>query len=409
MFLSKRTFVAGLLMAPGMIATGAEPKDQLTGTTVTGRVIAEPGGKEVAGVTVTLWNGYGGINRTSQTDDAGSYSFSDVKPGEYYKVWIQERPKKESGVWSEAVVVRVADSPVRADDLFLKLPQSISGTVTDLDSGKPAPGVTINFSTAEKNRDSVRTDSDGHYCLFVTPREVDLQCQGTNERYYASDPRKKVTVLPGDRVKEINFNIQDAPKFSGTVVYPDGSPAKGLDILVRIHWSARQPVFSAADGVGYGTSFRLKTDEQGAFLGYARRQIQRDWEETVELKAIARLPNGTMGGVAHAKTNSKEYRIDPMKVVLAKSAGVKLRVVNQYGEPITNANVTASDIYPGLYKNIDGPLKHLGEGTYLMTELIPGLDYHLSIQATGYQQSSLDKEIVLKPDEIRDLGDVRLE
>lgn len=118
MFLSTVSIITALLPVGGMIGTGAELKDRPKGTTVTGRVVSEPGGKEVAGVVVTLWNGSGGQRRTSQTDDAGVYSFANVEPGEHYKVWIQERPKTEAGIWSEGVVVRVKDRPVRADDLF---------------------------------------------------------------------------------------------------------------------------------------------------------------------------------------------------------------------------------------------------------------------------------------------------
>ena len=42
-----------------------------------------------------------------------------------------------------------------------------------------------------------------------------------------------------------------------------------------------------------------------------------------------------------------------------------------------------------------------------MAGLVPGLEYHLTIQAPGLQPSR--QELVLKPDEVREIGDIRLE
>ena len=399
-----------IVLFAGVAQAQAPPaKDRPKGTTVTGRVVSEPGGKPEAGVVVTLWNGNGGENSTSRTDDAGVYSFANVEPGDYYKVWIQERPKTEVGVWSEGVVVQVKDRPVRAGDLFRMLPQSISGMVIDLDTGKPVPGANINFSTADNNRDGVTTDSEGRYCLFVTPREVELECYGTDERYEGSRQTHKVTVVADKHIKGIDFKVKSGPKFTGLVLFQDGKPAKGLEVLVEL-W--RLPLAFDGNDAGSGRHFRVNTDEKGRFLGYMRVGEARDRMQTVALKAIARLPDGTLGGVADAKTSTKEeYKVNPLKVVLAKTAGVKFRVADPDGMPITNANVTASDINSGWYWHnyLGGPVNHLGEGKYLMTNLIPGLEYHLAIERKGHQTGTQKKKLVLNPDEIRELGDIRLE
>jgi hypothetical protein len=126
-----------VLFVGEMIGIGAEPQEQPKGTTVTCRVVSEAGGPGVAGVDITLWNGFNGHTQKSRTDDKGDYSFTLVESGNYYKIWVWERPKAVAGIWSEGVLVRLQDRPVRADDLFLKLPQSVVGTVTDIDSGRP--------------------------------------------------------------------------------------------------------------------------------------------------------------------------------------------------------------------------------------------------------------------------------
>ena len=344
--LAVATVIAAVLAGP-MLAEENPPK----GTTVNGRVASEPGGNGVAGVLVTLWDGSGGERSTARTDATGAYSFADVKPGDYYKVWIEERPGQGAGIWSEAVVVRVEDRPVRADDLFVELPQSVSGTVSDVETGKPVAGAEINFSTADGNRDAVKTDRNGGYRLFVTPRDVDLYCNGTDTRYDASQQQHHVAVGAGKHLENIDFKVKSAPPFTGRVVLPDGKPAKKLDVYVEMNWTPLNPG-SFSHG-GFGRTFQLQTDDEGRFSGYMVGILSQGGAQTVELLAIARLPDHTLGGTVQAKTDA-EYRVDPLKLVLARTSGVMVHIVNPDGKPITDAKLSASQ-YRGWESDWDGP------------------------------------------------------
>ncbi len=408
MFTRKINLAAAALFAAVLVATGEEPKDKLTGTTVTGRVVSQQDGKGVAGVLVTLWNGYGGQRWTARTDKAGAYAFANVKPGDDYRVWIEERPNKEAGVWSEDVVLRVKNLPVRADDLFLELPQSVSGTVTDADTGQPVPGAKINFSTAN-NRASVKTDSNGRYRLFVMSREIDLYCPGREDRYEESAQQHQVTVGAGKHIEKIDFKVKRSPQFTGLVLLPDGKPAKGADVHAEFYWTPLNPGGGLRD-LGFGQTLRFKTDDQGRFFGHMVGIITQGRGGTVELTAIARLPDHTLGGVARAKTDDTAgYRVDPLKVTLARSSGLMVRVVNPDGAPIIDAKVTASKHFSVWGSELSGPVKEIGEGKYLILGLVPGLEYCLSIQSAGYRTKSETNELVLKPDEVRDIGDIRLD
>jgi hypothetical protein len=392
----------------GMIGPDEKPPEVLTGISVTGRVLSSPGGKGVARVLVMLWNGGGGGRWTTRTNENGEYSFAHVKPSEHYRVWIEEYPRNEVGVWSEWAVVTFKDNAGRGDDLFIEWPQSVSGTVTDVDTGKPVSGADINFSTADRNRDSIKTDTNGRFRLFVTTRDVDLSCNGTNLRYEPSDQPQQVTVGPGKHVKDVNFKVKSAPPFSGLVVQPDGKAAKGVDVQVEVWWTPMNPR-GGFDHGGYGRLFRFKTDEDGRFQGYLVGTLARGGSRTVELKAIARLSEHTLGGVVQAQTGAKaDYRLEPLRVVLARTSSVLFRVVNPDGQPITDARVTASP-HPGWASDLGGPVKHTGDGKYLVVGLVPALEYHLSIEATGYQRGTQPKQLVLKPDEVRDIGAIRLE
>jgi protocatechuate 3,4-dioxygenase beta subunit len=408
MFRLKAWLVVAVSLAAVPHATGAEPESPFLVYPVTGRVLTEPGGKPVAGVLVTLWNGSGGGRWTARTDAKGAYSFPDNKPGDYYKVWIEERPNKEAGTWSEGVGVRVKDRPVQADDLFVQLPQSLSGTVTDADTGKPVAGAEINFSTADRNRQGVTTDSRGRYRLFVTPRDVDLYCSGTADRYGEAEQRHQVAVGAGKHIKDIDFKVKCAPPFTGLVVLPDGKPAKGVDVLVEIRWVPLIPA-GGFGGVACGGDYRLKTDDEGQFRGYMRGVLGQGGAKTVDLKATARPLDHRTGGTVSAKTTAlDEYRLDPMKIVLARSAGFLVHVLDPDGRPVRNAQVTASS-YPGWDDGLGGPVKHVGDGKYLMTGLIPGFKYRVTVAAPGLRNAIHLNDLVLKEDEVREVADARLE
>src|SRR5262249_31705044 len=149
--------------------------------------------------------------------------------------------------------------------------------------------------------------------------------------------------------------------FAGQVVFPDGSPARGLELFVAIRWSPVDfHITGAIDSGGTGRNFYFTTDDAGRFVGYMRRPLycmpepivrlgpahllgqalavralalgagpiapslqvaiavdvaqsngfalifRKDRKETITFKAIARLPDRTMGGVAHAETNSED-------------------------------------------------------------------------------------------------------
>jgi RNA polymerase sigma factor (sigma-70 family) len=408
------TAAAEVADGPG---TGEEPEPPRPGTTVTGRVLSEPGGNAVAGVVVTLRNGEGTGRWTTRTGPQGAYSFADIKPGDDYRVWIGDEAKasREAGTWSEWGLVSFKDRPVKAEDLYLEMPQSVSGTVTDADSGEPVSGADINFSTADGNRTGIRTDAAGRYRLFVKAREVDLQCQGTPERYEESRQRRRVTVEAAKHLRGVDFKVKSGPPFSGSVVMPDGKPAKGAEVRVETRWMRSHG--APLGGLMGGRDFRLTADDEGRFRGYmvgARGGADRVRAATVELTVVVLLVDHTAGGVVRVKTtDDDEYSLDPLKVVLAKSSGFRVRVLDPDGKPVTDAEVIAT--HPaGWNFGLSGPVKNVEEGKYQMTGLIPGLEYHVVVRAAGLTRDLTGElvfqpGVVLKPGEVREIGDIRME
>jgi carboxypeptidase family protein len=246
----------------------APPCSADPGVSVSGRVLTEPGGTGVNQVSVMLWHDG---SRYTETDQHGEYVFDDVEAGDYTLRIDRIRP----GIWSEGVVVEVGEvgatdnAHYRAGNLYLRLRQSISGSVIDLDTGQPAPGVEINFSTAEGNREVVSPDEEGRYRLYVLPRQVEIRCEGTFDRYYVENPRDNagvITVAGGENVDTVDYEVRSAPKFTGRVILPNGEPAPGLFVLANANW--------------------MLATQRASLIDAARTSVPRDQQEA--MRAIQR-------------------------------------------------------------------------------------------------------------------------
>ena len=162
---------------------------------------------------------------TATTAPDGTYTFNNLPPGTYTALIQKGDPRVQPpGVWSEGVYFAVAEHDVRADDLCLKLPQSVSGTVRDADTGEPIAGAQIRVSTSDLSKIStaglagalIFTDEHGRYRLYVRSPKVDLSCDGTSLRYNSADGGSGRSVAvepaPGD---DGGLPLQEHPAAGG--------------------------------------------------------------------------------------------------------------------------------------------------------------------------------------------------
>jgi hypothetical protein len=308
-----------------------------SGARVTGRVLTEPGGTGVAGARVGLYRiRPSAWSRYAVTAADGTYTFDNVPPSEgprpnvnastdiyNYEAWIEAAPDRPSAVWSEAVSVAVEQQDVRAHDLYLKFPESISGTVRDADTGKPIAGAEMWFSSHEGGSGGGEggpralrlgpnrkvTDAQGRYRLYVRPREVTVRCDGTPDRYSRDDVHGRRTVVAElQQETTLDFCCESGAPLTGRVVNPDGTPAKDARVCVSVNWPVRVEntgAFGGGAGAGanrrgsatgagqrggragrgagggpdrtgprtqtWSVSFEATTDGEGRFSGYMRR------------------------------------------------------------------------------------------------------------------------------------------
>lgn len=440
------------------------------GATIVGSVFDEPGGKRAQAVDVTLCVGGDVIDKTVTAGD-GTYRFTGVRyTGMAHAVRVG---KHGPGVWTEDALVFVdkkdANGEIRAIDLHLKLP-SLSGTVADADTGKPAGGVGINFSTVN-NREGVVTDGNGRFLLYVLPRKVDLYCSGTYDRYYPGTPIRKadpnagpasrgadsssdesgsvkVDVKAGMAVQGVDFQVRSAPPFSGRVLLPDGKPAAGVPLLAMLRWSrstvqegkriaearARRaarvqagaapapapPPRNARAGrgglmeAGVGMDFRMKTDAQGQFHGYMRRPSETNKDEAIDIIVLVRTPDEASGGMAILQTTTIDPPPGPIEVRLAATAQAEFQVVNPDGQSLPEAKPTSGSVLFGYIvfgydiKEIQPRFTPLGQGRFRASGLVPGWDYRVRAEAAGFR-CPRELPVVAQADQKVDAGTLVLD
>jgi hypothetical protein len=327
----------------------------------------------------------------------------------------------------EALVVTDHNQRQQRIDLHQQLLQSISGTVRDAETGKPVPGARIHSrSFIKSQRAEVKTDANGQYCLYVSPGQAGIGCQGTPERYYPSqamqDMSKKASVRAGRHVRNIDFQVYSAPRFTGKVDLPDGSRTpEGLDVWTILAWRDKRLREGRLPGGRFyqgNTTLQLKTDEHGGFTGYLRSPFGQDNFEhcDVFIVAYALTPDDSMGGFARTKTiDLKSPQIDPIEIVLEKTGSAEFRVVGPDTQGVTDARIVGlSDSYWSRgTSQLSASVQHLGQGRYRISGLVPGLGFVPCVKAPGYRHNlhkyPRDGGIVVAANQHIEAPDIELE
>jgi beta-lactamase regulating signal transducer with metallopeptidase domain/HEAT repeat protein len=419
---------------------------------VSGRVLDKPGGKGVTGATVRLYNRWTCQLKKTKTDEDGNYTFTGIGPGPH-TLHLIDRP---AGVWTEGALIYVTDGPQRypagktrltpkpqgggssvlvdigpaspgvarrkdddwveatvigapgvgqrSPDLHLKLPQSVSGTVRDDKTGKPAVGAGVSFASSLRGGIEVSTDEKGRYKLYTRPRSIQIVSQCTPGRYYPSQKHRTVTVTTGAHFRNADLTVVSATSLTGRVLFPDGLKApKGTKIHAALSWRDTRGklvngkrMMPMVGGMIYNSTEvqTSSTDAEGNFTVYLRSPYGRSAlsDQEVIVTVLAWLPDGSLGGMVRTKAlDSRKRPGDPVKVILQKTGSVAFQIRGQGAEPVTNAKVTIW--------GSPREAKHSGQGHYRADGLIPGFAYRLYAEAPGYRDdNSYDrKAVAVKP------------
>lgn len=378
--------------------------------TVTGRVLVEPNGHGAVGVTVVIQTGLGyGVHPV--TTDGGRYSFElwGDKANKPVSIWIDPESRLP-GTWTPKVDIRVSDQDATVPDLHLSLHQSISGIARDAQTGDPVAGAKIRTEWIP-----IETDESGRYFMYVRPGKAEIACSGS-EQYYADGNDRRdgtpwsITVRKGEQASDVNFWLDRAPSFTGTVVYPDGRPAANAEVGVELLWSGIAGQRYSVSSMGDSRRLELRTDKQGKFTGYVRRPRPSQKPGMVNVNIIAWLPDRSMGGFVHTETTTPDPRLDPITIVIDECASATVRILNAKGQPITDPyiepNVTGRQGFP-FYDSRQVNTEYYGQGRYLITGIIPGLEHLFRIMHD--RKGFLTERLILAQGEHLDVGTIVLD
>ena len=141
----------------------------------------------------------------------GAYEMRLSEPGEYVvTVWARGYRSEEDG---QAVMTE--ESPEARADFEMSRGATISGRVSESDTGAGAPGISVHAYSDEDGRgDDARTDEDGNYTITgLEPGTYHVSLELHHTPYDVSDkiPAQDVTIAEDDeQVTGIDFVVEAA-------------------------------------------------------------------------------------------------------------------------------------------------------------------------------------------------------
>ena len=219
------------------------------GTTITGRVFDQATGLPLRSVDVNANNvdEYGPRAYARSAAD-GIYVLRGVAPGTYRievgwndQGYIREY-YNDASEWEFAAFVTVhQDTPISGIDFGLSQGATISGRVTDEDTGLPIAEVNVRADNRHggPHVSEVQTDSDGRYTLRgVAAGAYEIRAgrsgsyvQEFFEGTHDPDGAEEIVVLGGEAVQDIDFALSLGATISGQVYDAEsGAPIFGAGI-----------------------------------------------------------------------------------------------------------------------------------------------------------------------------------
>lgn len=264
---------------------------------------------------------------------------------------------------------------------------SLAGRVVD-GTGQPVEGARVHAwatTPSVSGGGNGRTGADGRFEIEgLADGTVTLEVQAHG---YPAHRVEGVEIARGRVQEPLEIRLERA-EVSGRVLAPDGTPAAGVGIVVRRHWTAASlgpdPVIHPW-GLHPGDNTQTRTDDRGEFvlrgLGLGPVVLVAESESLGDAAVDLDLSNG----------------VNPVELTLDPSGRIQGRVVDARGEPVASARVRVSrDSASGEGSDSGSPpwparRSELGsystgeDGRFLFRRLSPG-EYRLEAIAHGLLQ-----------------------
>ena len=303
-----------------------------------------------------------GTGRTN-ADTNGNYLFKNLATG-VYNLYLDKGPEGWTAVAKELIKV-VEGETVSNVDLTLVRSGSITGQVTDRDTGAPITNHYIRFHDAARPESQAAghgtaTDENGVYRFHAAPGRARIYVGASG--YRAIEQAKKyVEVVEGETVV-VDFQLSKGIELMGQILTKAGEPVAGARITSARDWhteygrSDESGVFTIS-GLQSGQSLSLKAEHSGLRLrGRAEVKVQQGASVEIRMEQYERV----------------------------KVSG---RVVNREGEPMSLVSIYLMrwDSQRRMGRSTTVAVTG-GDGRFQEIGLIVGDEYVISANAEGYRE-----------------------
>jgi len=342
------------------------------GATVEGRVYRKPSGEAVADAEISfLWfepskQGFPiAPPASTSTDDTGAYRFDHLSPG-YYLPTVRKDDLYQlfSKNPLEDLVHVQGNETKTGSDLFLFSGYTLTGTVTDRDTGAPIEGVDVAppLTILDMKPAAAVTDAEGKYRLEnlsgLGDRRLVLEKEG-----YEKITNGDVDFDPGklESTKDFQMTAEKTRDvvLSGIVKTPEGAPVSGAAVSL---YGAKEE--------------RTTTDEGGKF------EVQTSAFHPALLRVEARGYPVTASQVIDVL----DKPVTAIEIILPRPATLRGTVVDPQGHPVPDAVVSATQLPSAgavAYWEELGKQTTLADGTFQIANLPQG-SIELSVDAVGF-------------------------
>lgn len=227
---------------------GAVPAIASAGS-ISGKVTAEAGGAPIAGIRVCQYESKGAIEEScTETDASGNYSFSSLTAGSYLvgfsgeasnAKWVNEIYDNRRYSWEADLVTIGASQSISNIDAALAEGGSISGTVTDAESGDPIAGIRACALDEQGIPRCASSGANGEYQINgLRSGKYSVEFEGGNQANYLREfyenaatwaSATEVEVIAPDTTSNISQELSPGAQILGHVsTIGTGAPAAGI-------------------------------------------------------------------------------------------------------------------------------------------------------------------------------------
>jgi hypothetical protein len=161
------------------------------------------------------------------------------------------------------------------------LPGSISGRVTDADTGDPLAGQQV----GSREVGYATTGADGRYLIRDVPPQIariDVRGAGGNSIATSNSVPRRVIVVSNRETGNVDLAVRLLGSISGRVLDPDGNPLQGVRVSAIMRQYSRDGGINGgreySNGtLWYGIEYNALTDDRGLYVIAALYPGQKYW------------------------------------------------------------------------------------------------------------------------------------